>query len=663
MRNILFAFSLLSFGVSSGQIVSYPDAEIQRGYFDCPYQRYEAEPGLCAGNALFLMPPEPYTQTALQSEASNLTAAQLVSPGDYIEWECEEDADAMSLRFSLPDNESGEGIKGSLTFMINEETVTEVELDSFWAWQYFNLSNSLSKNPDNTPSVNKFARMKFDETYVKLPCEIKAGDKFRFVKNNDDNIVYTIDFVELEKAEAPVEFESLEGDVVKYKGRGATLQDFINANGGKTIYIPAGKYDIPEQLKINDDNTRLIGAGMWYTTLNFTQQTWDSRTAWKRGIESYASGIVIEGMTLSTCSNMRYVDNNVGVGSGKAFQGSFGKNSVIRNVRADHFECGAWIYDNSFTPSEGLRIENSRFRNNYADGVNLCSGTKGAVVTHCSFRNNGDDDMASWSRGIMTADNEFSYCTAENNWRASSLGFFGGENNKAHHIVIIDAMEGGARINADFEGTGFSPLGEIEIYETSIYSSGCIRGNVGNNGDLWGNSQPAILVQPGPLYEIHNVSIHDIDIFDSRFQAITLRGNEGIRLNNLQLHNIKINGTPSIEWDIFMTDNLIGQGNYSRLEFDREPEDAMSKIPVGFNFTYYDSHVGITTNDKLTLIADKGQVTFKNLSAGERIKILNIDGTTAAEFTVQSSEKTVSLPKGLYMATSGNGYFAKFFIR
>ena len=83
---------------------------------------------------------------------------------------------------------------------------------------------------------------------------------------------------------------------------------------------------------------------------------------------------------MNTLNNQRYFENNPSFQAGKGFEGSWGTNSVIENVRVSHFECGAWIADYNGNASRNLRVTNCRFRNNYADGINLCSGTQGAVV-------------------------------------------------------------------------------------------------------------------------------------------------------------------------------------------------------------------------------------------------------------------------------------------
>lgn len=634
---------------AAGQSKNFPDDNITRGYYDRPYLRYEAEPGLCEGNFLQLLPIIPYSQTVIQSEASHQTAAQIVEPEDYISWTCDKDADALSLRFSLPDDSHGKGNKGKLNLKVNNEILTEIDLDSYWAWQYNAINNSQTKYPDNNPSQDKFPRMRFDEVYVKLPSPIKQGDTFSLSKSVNDNLPYIIDFVELEMAPEIVTYESISGDKVKYEGDGSTLQNFINSNPGKIIYIPAGTYNITRRIFLNDNNTQIIGAGMWYTTLYFSASPDVQRTASDRGFESYASGITLEGFSMNSSSNMRYFNNNEAFGAGKGLQGSFGRGSVIRNLRIDHFECGAWIGDYGGVAANGLLVEHCRFRNNYADGINLCSGTINSTVTHCSFRNNGDDDMASWSTGNWTKNNTFSYCTAENNWRASSLGFFGGENNQAHHIVVIDAMEGGVRVNADFGGTGFSTNGEFLISDLSIYSSGCYQGKTGENGDHWGNSQPSLLIQPGYAYDINNLRIENIDIYNTRFQAIAIKSNSGKLMNNLEMHNIKVHGVNETDWDFYMASNLVGNGKYSGLEFDTDLDKAMSSIPTRFNFTEDSAGIGLVKNTSLTIIPYKGGIKINGLAGSSHLTVYDSKGRIFRHINTFSESTNVDLPKGLYI--------------
>ena len=649
-KTVLFFISSFLFVPSSfAQSVADEGDAFSRGYINRPYLRYEAEPDKCSTNATFLLPTDTYSQEPVQAEASNNICVTLTSKNDKIEWIADKDADAMSIRFSLPDGNDGKGVQSTIALYINGSKISDINIDSFWAWQYIPTGSSTSKHPDNVPGGNKFARMRFDEVYVKLPSAIKAGDTFTIVKDNDDSYPCTIDFVELERLPEATAFESLSEPKVKYEGDGSTLQTFINANPGKTIFIPEGYYTIPRRLMINSDNTKIIGAGMWRTTLYFSADASNRSTYSNRGIESYANSIVLQGFTMNSAANMRYLNNSESMGIGKGLQGSFGRNSIVRDIRIDHFECGAWIGDYGGVASDGLLIENCRFRNNYADGVNLCSGTINAKVTNCSFRNNGDDDMASWSTGHFTANNEFSYCTAEHNWRASSLGFFGGRGNKAHHIAITDGLENGARVTADFEGTGFAANAWIEMTDIYISRCGTPAGSQGVTGDLWGNWQPAFRIQAGYHYDINNLKVERVSIKDSRHHALSITTNGNKKINNLELHDIHVDGTPDSAWGIHIANTVAGNGHYSNLTFENVIAPEMSNIPVNFKFEEIEAGLDDAFNADYTVERSIDGILIKGIQNSSTIFIYDSMGALIKSVSSPDNDVEICLSNGFYI--------------
>lgn len=641
---------ILSFFTSLGvkaQSISFSDDEKERGYYNRPYKRYEAEPEKCQmQGAVFLAMS--VDQKNVQSEASNQTAVQLTSPNSYVEWTNDEAADGLTIRFSLPDGDDGLGTKGNLALYVNGEFIRSLELDSYWAWQWFRKNDS-NKYPDNTPSTTSFPRMRFDEMHVKLDKKIPANATFRLVKTDNNTIPYVIDFVELEAVPAAVTFESLT-DQNKVKFEGGSLETFITNNAGKTIYIPAGKHSVSGRIYIRKDGTKLIGAGMWHTELFFTADPLNASTFSRRGIESNNNNIVIEGLYLNTKNNQRYLNADNSKQVGKAFMGSFGSNSVIRNVWAEHFECGAWIadYGSSTVFSDKLLVQHCRFRNNYADGINLCRGTKNAVVEYCSFRNNGDDDMASWSSSYLCQNNTFRYCTAENNWRASSLGLFGGENAYAHHLVIADGMESGVRINSDFEAK--EGIGNNRFENISIYRCGSISGTPGEKGDLWGNTQPAFALATTTLFHLKDIQLSNIDIYDSRRDAIQISSSSSQKkFNNLTLNNITIDGTGN--YGIYFKSPR-GTGTYCNLIFknigassDKSSyitsfaftEDCQSSIPLileesGIDLKVEDNSIIIYANDDIL------------------VSVYDLMGNRVYQMNEKENEIVVSnLNKGLYI--------------
>jgi len=626
------------------QHVSFPDDAIERGYYNRPYKRYEAETGKCQTNGIILQPS--FNQTTLQSEASDQIATQLTENGSYVQWTNDEAADGLTLRFSIPDSVDGKGTKGTLGLYVNDVYVQDIILNSYWAWQYILFSGN--KYPDNTPLNTKFPRMRFDEMHLKLDSKIPAGATFKLVKTDTKAAVYTIDFVELEPVPDPVTYESVrDANKVMYDSS-VPLSTFIFLNGGKTIYIPAGKYTEASKIQILNDHTKLIGAGMWYTEIYFSASSDVRATYANRGIFTDNSQVIIDGLYLNTANNKRYYDNNSSFQVGKGFMGGFGANSIIRNVWVEHFECGGWIANYDGQGADQLLVEHSRFRNNYADGLNLCQGVSNAVVQNCSFRNNGDDDMASWSSGQICFNNIFRYNIAENNWRASSLGFFGGQQNKALNCVIIDPMEAGLRANCDFSGTGFSTVGVNEFRNISIYKGGVAAGMVGVSGDLWGNQQGAIQLNSNSNYNLINIKLDSIDLYNSKNNAVFIGSGSGYKIVNLEMNNIQIDGTG--QYGIYYS-GASGNGSYCNITYTNIGAGSISNAePATFifpeNCTTEVPEVGAkvfqvtSTNDTLTISG------FMNSS----VSLYNLLGKKCFQTNILSNEAVITnLRSGIYL--------------
>jgi hypothetical protein len=484
----------------------------QRGYYDAPYVRYEADKGTLSKAKATAMS---FSQTELQSEASEQICVDLTKKKSSVEWKIKEGGDGLVVRFSVPDSSTAE-----LDIYADGKKVGTLNLSAHWSWEYLWKDG----NSNNSGVTNTNPKMRFDEIRMKLPSKIAAGGKLKLV-NKSGNI--HIDFVEVENV--PVAVAAAPGDVV-FSGEGDELQSFIDQNGGKTIYVPAGVYNIYSELYFGVNGTTLKGAGMWYTQLNFKKIKW-----LKGGLYANAKDISFTDLFLTT-------DNNSRSNSYKAINGIFTQQSVIKNVWAEHFECGAWIaqYNKGEVEyADGFLVTNCRFRGNYADGINLCKGTRNTIVEHCSFRNNGDDDMAIWSADKMECQNNtFRYCTSENTWRASGCAIYGGLNNKAHHLLIKDNLEAGLRVNNAFPGAGFNDAGMHEFSDITV-----IR--CGTNNDLYYGPIGAIDISCTDRcgMKVKNVKFSNIDIIDSKNDAIYILRFGGDKIVNMVFENININGT------------------------------------------------------------------------------------------------------------------------
>jgi hypothetical protein len=486
----------------------------QIGYHNAPYTRYEANVGTLTNGAASTT--KSYNQADLQSEASEQICVNLPNTGSSIQWTLTSEGDGLVVRYSVPDGQTG-----TLELYANGTYIADLSLTTTYSWE--SLWNN--GNPNNAGVSNQNSKMRFDEVRYKFATKIPSGGTLRLARKTGSANIH-IDFAEMELVPPPI---ASYGSV--YSGDGSTLQTFINANdgGNNTIFLPAGIYYVNSQIYFDVDNTYLRGAGMWYTQIHFI-----NGSANNGGLRSNANNINFADLYLTTVRNSRS-------NSYKAINGAFTNGADITNVWAEHFECGAWIaqYSSGPSPTNGLTVSGCRFRNNYADGINLCKGTRNTIVEYCSFRNNGDDDMAMWSAdGQECQNNTFRYCTSENCWRASGCAIYGGYNNKAHNLLIKDPVECGLRVNNSFPGAPFNAGGMHEFYNIAIYRAGTSR-------DLFDAPVGAIDIKITNVSDtrVRNVKFSCINIVDSKNDAIYINKTNGAGIDNLVFENITMDGT------------------------------------------------------------------------------------------------------------------------
>ena len=485
----------------------------QRGYYDAPYKRYEANSGQLSSGAT--VTSKSYNQADLQSEASDQICVNMSAANATVQWTLTEGADGIVVRYSVPDGQSA-----TLGVYNGNTKVATLTLTSTWSWEYL-WSNG---NPNNNGITNQNPRMRFDEVRYKLPAKINASGTLKLIRESGN---VHVDFAEMEPVPTSV---SAPSGSVTYTGNGSDLQTFIDANGGKKIFLPSGVYSVNRELYFGVANTSLIGAGMWYTQINFT-----NTSSLNGGLRANAAGISFTDLYLTTNSASRS-------NSYKAINGVFTAASTVKNIWAEHFECGGWIAQyNTGGPAiaDGFTLSHCRFRNNYADGINLCKGTANSIVEHCSFRNNGDDDQAIWSAdGLECINNTFRYNTSENCWRACGLAIYGGKNNKGYNLIIKDNLEAGIRVSNNFPGAPFNNDGSHEIHDITVTSCGTFN-------DTYNNPVAAIDIfsATNAGSQVKNVQLYNIDVIDSRNDAISISKRSGDGIYNLSFKNITVNGT------------------------------------------------------------------------------------------------------------------------
>ncbi|WP_426251985.1 discoidin domain-containing protein [Paenibacillus pabuli] len=558
-----------------------------------PYTRYDTEDATRGGSATLKSAPT-FDQVLTASEASGQKYIALPSNGSYAQWTVRqgEGGAGVTMRFTMPDSSDGMGLNGALDVYVNGSKAKTVSLTSYYNWQYFS-----SDQPGDAPSAGR-PLFRFDEVHWKLDTPLKAGDTIRIQKNNGDNLEYGVDFLEIEPVQAVIPRPANSVSVTDFGAIANDGKDDLAAfeaavqsavSTSKTLYIPEGTFHLDNMWKIGTptnmiNNLTIVGAGIWHTNIQFTNPN-----AASGGISFRVQGkLDFSNIYMNSMLRSRYHENAVY----KGFMDNFGKNSKVSNVWVEHFECGFWVGDYAHTPAiiaDGLVIENSRIRNNLADGVNFAQGTSNSTVRNSSVRNNGDDGLAVWTSNVNGApagvNNTFSFNTIENNWRAAGIAFFGGSGHKATNNLIVDTVGGSAiRMNTVFPGYHFQNNTGILFSDTTIINSGTSK-------DLYNGERGAIDLEASND-SIKNVTFTNIDILNTQRSAVQFGYGGGFQ--NIVFNNININGTglDGIETSRFTTPHKgaaiytytgNGSATFNNLTTSNIANPNVNQIQNGFN--------------------------------------------------------------------------------
>lgn len=472
-----------------------------------PYTRYEAEEA-SRSDGTTLERSDDLESTDI--EASGQSYVALNNKNSSVDFTATAAANALDLRFTLPDHTSGR-----VDVRVNNETVATLDLSSESAWQYVGGSSVYDES-----GAGLRARFRFDEVHTLLGRQVQKGDHIQIVKVGDDQNSYGIDFIELEQAAPAIERpegavsiadynNARPGDGVADDAALAAAMDAAANTASKTVYIPAGTWEFSGKIGISHPGLTFQGAGLWYTNIFFTSdQAKGGGIVFNHG----ASNETLTDFAMSSNLKSRYNQE----AQYKGFSGEAGDNTRVANVWVEHFECGFWMGDyvdaSQMLYTNGMVIENARIRNNLADGVNFAQGTKDSTVRNSSVRGNGDDGLASWasidtyshSEARVAEGNSFIGNTVELGWRASGIGIFGGKSHVIKDNLIVNNFSGaGIRLNTVFDGHNFDLNTDQGI---TIAHNKLVRS--GTTDDFYGKTRGAIDFQEAKG-EIRNVTVSD----------------------------------------------------------------------------------------------------------------------------------------------------------
>ena len=494
-----------------------------------PWVTYEAEDMTNTGT---VMGPK-FEPNVVEAESSGRRCVKLSATGQYMQFTAKAAANSMVVRYSVPDTANGVGADYTLSLYINKAFAGKLPLTSRYSWLY-------GKFPFNNDPSTGSPRNFYDEVRTN-GLSINPGDLVRLQKDGADTAIsYVVDLVELENVSAPLKQPANSISIKNHGagGRGITddttpLNSCIKAalSKGKSVWLPPGTYKISGNIVLPSSIT-IQGAGMWYTTLAGDPESY---TNCSRRVFMSGNGSNIHLADFAIIGKVNYRKDSE---SNDGLVGSYGTGSTISRIWVEHTRTGAWLVN-----SCGLVVDSCRFRNTIADGINLCVGMRGTIVTNCTARGTGDDCFPVWPENYIPEKyssglNVITHCTAQTPFLANGSTVYGGFSNRIEDCLFRDIPYGcGILISSTFH------VG-ANVFSGTTVARRCdlIRCGGYDPGYKWRAAlQICMDTNAHGSAGISGVDLKNLNISDSISDGMSIVGNVGTLTNavmsDVNIHN------------------------------------------------------------------------------------------------------------------------------
>ncbi|WP_147943857.1 glycosyl hydrolase family 28-related protein [Microbispora sp. CSR-4] len=504
----------------------------------------------------------------LPAEASGRKAVKL-TPGQYVEFRLPKAANAITVRYSIPDAPGGGGITAPLDVAVNGHKRATMTLTSQYAWLYNQYPFSNDPNagllhsdwwitecscvPDATtptPEITKPFRPNhfYDEQRLLLDRTYRAGDTVRLTVPAGSKAAWTVVDLLDSHLVGPPRVEVLAANVLLFgadpTGRrdSAGAIDKAIAFAKRThlkVYIPPGTYQVNRHIVVDD--VTITGAGSWYTIIKGRQVDLatpapdgsvhtgvgfygkDAAAGGSRNV--HLSGFAIEGDVRERIDT----DQVNGVGGAMS-------DSTIDGLYIRHTKVGMW-FDG---PMRNIKITNNVIVDQIADGLNFHTGVTGSVVSNNFFRNTGDDALAMWSEKTADAGNTFDHNTIQTPVLANGIAIYGGRDNTVSDNLIADPIREGSAIQVGSRFGAEPFTGRLRINGNTTVRAGTyeLNWNIGL-GAIW-------------FYALEKDIDADIEVsgdhyLDSTYNAIMLVSEWSVKdqyaIPKVRFKDIRVDGT------------------------------------------------------------------------------------------------------------------------
>lgn len=541
---------------------------------DLPWTTYEAEAMRTSGAVL----GPNYQPYQVETESSGERCVRL-NGGEHVEFTATGAANALVVRYSVPDAEHGGGLDAHLVLQVNGKDVQTLPLTSRYSHLYGDYPFT------NDPAAGKHRNF-YDEVRVR-DVSIAKGDVVRLRKTADGAPYCVVDLVDLEAVPPAPAAPEHALSVLDFGARGkgdtdatVALRNCIAAaaKAHRVVWVPPGEYRLTGDIVVPSSVT-IQGAGMWRTTFVGDAALYGHAD---RRVRFKLAGNHIRLADFAIVGRLNY-RNDSEANDGIVSDGC--ADSEVARIWVEHTKVGMWLYN-----GERLRIEGCRFRDTIADGINLCVGTADVVVENCTARGTGDDCFAIWpapaDQGFAElhrpGHNVIRHCTGQLPFLANGGAIYGGDSNRIEDCRFTDITPGcGVLISTTFP-TSDPKRGADNNFSGTTLVQNCELVHCGGFDHDW--AWRAALQICLDRRNISGVAIRDVAIRDSLSDAISVLGpgskHDDGRLTDTELRGVRVEG--------------VGLGTQGRGLWIRD--DARGELRV------VDSAVGQVVNDSKQFI-------------------------------------------------------------
>lgn len=504
----------------------------------------------------------------LPAEASGRKAVRL-APGQYVEFTLPKAANAVTVRYSIPDAPGGGGITAPLDVAVNGHKRATMTLTSQYAWLYnqYPFSNDPDADllhpdwwitecscvPNATtpaPQITKPFRPNhfYDEQRLMLGRTYRAGDTVRLTAPAGSDAAWTVvDLLDTHFV-GPPRVEVVAANVLAFGADPTGRRDSAGAidkaiafakRSHLKVYIPPGTYQVNRHILVDD--VTITGAGSWYTIIKGRQVDLDTPApdgSVHTGVGFYGkdasaggsrnvhlSGFAIEGDVRERIDT----DQVNGVGGAMS-------DSTVDGLYIRHTKVGMW-FDG---PMRNLKITNNVIVDQIADGLNFHTGVTDSVVSGNFFRNTGDDALALWSDKTADARNTLDHNTIQTPVLANGIALYGGTDTTVSDNLVADPIREGSAIQVGSRFGAEPFAGKLRITGNTTVRAGTFELNwkIGL-GAIW-------------FYALEKDIDADIEVsgdhyLDSTYNAIMLVSEWSVKdlyaIPKVRFRDIRVDGT------------------------------------------------------------------------------------------------------------------------